>query len=552
MRALQKAAHVFKRLSTEIAIICAAMSASFVLGAALLMHTSAIPATSAAALAAVLVYLPVRLFVASRIARALAEVGGALTRAADGEHTEVRVKGRNEIAGLASSFNRLSGEIAAREQRYAHMSLHDPETGLPNLRALDKHLGEMRAANDPAAIFAAVIGIDRFQQVRTALGPALATRLIGEIGRRVADTYSELSVGRMAAGTIAIIFRAESHEAAMRTAAAVTALASKPAQLGDSRVDVTVSAGLACDANDGDVHLTLIERADMALSQARSGNRRIMPFDRESYGDPANALSLMDAMVLGLSRDEFFLAYQPKYDLRQERVVSVEALLRWRHPQGGLQSPTALIALAEKTGHIRQLSDWVIDRAIADQRRMREAGRKFVVSVNVSGRMIADEHFIERALRQIRRAEARLAFEITEAAVMNARGPAFEMMKRLRDANIDIAIDDHGSGPSSLSSLRTIPAQELKIDRPFIQNLKSGGADALLVRSAIDLAHSLGMSVTAEGVETAETMALLKSMGADAVQGYLIAHPMTLDEFLTFDIARQIIPRAAPALRGLA
>lgn len=549
---LQKAAHVFKRLSTEIAIVCAAMSATFVLAAAYLMHASPLPATSAAALAAVLVYLPVRMFVANRIARALAEVGGALTRAADGELAEVRVKGRNEIAGLASSFNRLSGEIAAREQRYAHMSLHDPETGLPNLRALDKHLGELRSANDPGAIFAAVIGIDRFQQLRAALGPALATHLIGEIGRRVADTYCELSVGRMAAGTIAIIFRAESHDAAMQTVSVVTALASKPSQLGDSRVDVTISAGLACDANDSDVHLTLVERADMALSQARAGNRRVMPFDRENYGDPATALSLMDAMVLGLSRDEFFLAYQPKYDLRQERVVSVEALLRWRHPQGGLQSPAALIALAEKTGHIRQLSDWVVDRAIADQRRMRDAGRNLTISVNVSARMIADEHFIDRSLRQIRRSAARLSFEITEAAVMSTRGPAFEMMKRVRDAGIDIAIDDHGSGPSSLSSLRTIPAQELKIDRPFIQNLKSGGADALLVRSAIDLAHSLGMSVTAEGVETAETMALLRSMGADAVQGYLIAHPMPLDELVKFDLAPQTSTRPAPALRGLA
>ena len=543
---------MFKRLSTEIAIVCAAMSATLALLAALLMHATALPATAIAALTAVVVYLPVRVFVAGRVARALAEVGGALARAADGELAEVRVKGRNEIAGLASSFNRLSGEIAAREQRYAYMSLHDPETGLPNLRALDKHLGEMRAANDPASIFAAVIGIDRFQQLRAALGPALATRLIGEIGRRVADTYCELSVGRMAAGTIAVIFRAESHDAAMQTVAAVTALASKPAQLGDSRVDVTVSAGLACDAHDSDVRLTLVERADMALSQARAGNRRVMPFDRESYGDPATALSLMDAMVLGLSRDEFFLAYQPKYDLRQERVVSVEALLRWRHPQGGLQSPSTLIALAEKTGHIRQLSDWVVDRAIMDQRRMRDAGRNLSISVNVSARMIADEQFIERSLRQIRRSAARLSFEITEAAVMSTRGPAFEMMKRLRDAGIDIAIDDHGSGPSSLSSLRTIPAQELKIDRPFIQNLKSGGADALLVRSAIDLAHSLGMSVTAEGVETAETMTLLQSMGADAVQGYLIARPMPLDEFLKFEVAPQAAARPATALRGLA
>ena len=187
--------------------------------------------------------------------------------------------------------------------------------------------------------------------------------------------------------------------------------------------------------------------------------------------------------------------------------------------------PDTFIGMAEETGHIRPLTDWVIDRAIADQRRLREAGRDMTLSVNVSGRLIANEQFADRALRQIRRSGARLCFEITETAVIDNPKLALDVMKDLRDAGVGISIDDYGSGLSSLSYLRTIPAQELKIDKVFIQGMARGNSDALLVKSTIDLAHSLGMTVAAEGVETAESLALLQAMGADTAQGYLHRPP---------------------------
>jgi EAL domain-containing protein (putative c-di-GMP-specific phosphodiesterase class I) len=208
--------------------------------------------------------------------------------------------------------------------------------------------------------------------------------------------------------------------------------------------------------------------------------------------------------------------------------------------------------MAEETGHIRPLTDWVIDRAISDQRKLREAGRDMPLSVNVSGRLIANEQFADRALRQIRRSGANLCFEITETAVIDNPKLALDVMKDLRDAGVSISIDDYGSGLSSLSYLRTIPAEELKIDKIFVQGMARGNSDALLVKSTIDLAHSLGMKVAAEGVETAEVLALLQAMGADTAQGFYIARPMPIDDFMKFEVAAETVTsRPAPSLKGL-
>jgi diguanylate cyclase len=490
-------------------------------------------------------------FVSGRVTGPISHLSAAASHLATGELREVKVAGRNEIAELASNFNTMSGEIAAREKRIIHLAQHDNETGLPNLRALTERLHGMRERVPAATIFGAAIGVDRFREVRSAIGHTLSARLIAEIAGRVSSAYAELSVGRMSTETIGIVFHAESEEAAQHTIAAVAELCSQPVRLGDDRIDILATAGLACDADDADTRLSLLERAEVAVEQARAKRQRTAAFDRKAYGDPSAALSLMGSMVLGLSRGELYLAHQPKYDLRTGKVSSAEALLRWRHPQRGMIPPDTFIGMAEETGHIRPLTDWVLDRAIIDQRRMREAGKDMKLSINISGRLIANEQFADRALRQIRRSGADLCFEITETAVIDNPKLAVDVMTELRAAGVDISIDDYGSGLSSLSYLRTIPAQELKIDKSFVIGMAHGNSDALLVKSTIDLAHSLGMKIAAEGVETAEALALLQTMGADLAQGYYIARPMPLDDFLKFEPPAQAATRPATQLKGL-
>lgn len=473
-------------------------------------------------------------FVSRRVTGPISGLRAAANQLTRGEVAEVAVKGRNEIAELAENFNVMSSEIAAREQRILHLARHDQETGLPNLRALQETLVALRGRTSPGNIFGAIISINRFDQIRGAIGHGLFSRLVAEVATRASHSGEGLHVGRATTGTIAIVFTADSREAAEATIRATAQAISSPVTLDGDRIDVMVTAGLACDSEDAKAHLELLERAEVAVEQARAQRRITGWFDPMAYGDPATALSLMSSMVHGLSNGELFLAHQPKLDLRQDRVNSAEALLRWRHPQRGMIRPDAFIGMAEETGHIRPLTDWVIDRAIMDQRAFQKAGHDVTVSVNVSGRLIANEQFAERALRQVRRSGARLCFEITETAVIDNPRLALDVMNELKQAGVGISIDDYGSGLSSLSYLRAIPAEELKIDKVFVENLAKGSSDAFLVKSTIDLAHSLGMKLTAEGVETAEVLALLRAMGADMIQGYHIAKPLAVDDFLAF------------------
>jgi len=472
--------------------------------------------------------------VSGRVTGPVSSLRAAAARLARGELAEVRVAGRNEIAELAANFNTMSGEIAAREQRITHLALHDHDTGLPNLRSMEARLGDMRRQHDPGRLFGAMIGIDRFQHVRSAIGHAASTRLIGEIAARISAAYPEVSVARVTTDMIGATFHADSAEAALRTAAAIADLISRPMRLGDDSIDVLATVGVACDVDDADTRLSLIERAEVAVEQTRARRERCGLFDRKAYGDPASALSLMSSMIAGLGRGELFLAHQPKLDLKAGRVKGAESLVRWRHPERGLIGPDNFIPMAEETGHIRPLTDWVLDRAIADQRRMREVGIDIPLAINVSGRVITDPGFAERALRQIRRADAHLTFEITETAVIDNPTLALDVMNEFARNGVGVSIDDYGSGLSSLSYLRTIPAQELKIDRVFVQGMVRGNSDFLLVKSTIELAHSLGMTITAEGVENADTLALLTAMGADVAQGYFIARPLANADFLDF------------------
>lgn len=242
----------------------------------------------------------------------------------------------------------------------------------------------------------------------------------------------------------------------------------------------------------------------------------------------------MSEMLGALQSGAMDLFYQPKFDLRSRRVESVEALVRWRHPVRGMLPPDLFIPMAEETGHIRALTDWVLARAIADQDLMLKAGHAMAVSINISGRLLSDMEFADRALEAVAAAKGPLCFEITETAVIDNPRAALEVIERFAGAGIAVSIDDYGSGLSSLAYLKQIHADELKIDKAFVLTIDSNPKDALLVRSTIDLAHSLGMKVTAEGVETAAAMQMLALMGCDTAQGYLIARPTALNELLTF------------------
>ena len=257
---------------------------------------------------------------------------------------------------------------------------------------------------------------------------------------------------------------------------------------------------------------------------------------------PATGSSLADDLDAAIVRNELFLVHQAKMRTRSGEISQVETLVRWQHPGRGLIGPNDFIGLAEERGEMRRITEWVIEQAIREQRSLTACGHALAFNVNISARVLPDRDFADWALAAVRDASGPIGFEITETAMIADPHGALRNLHLFADAGIKIAIDDYGAGLSSLAYLKQLPAHELKIDRMFISGLSSSHRDPLLVRSTIDLAHALDMEVTAEGVDSPAAMALLKVMGCDLVQGYLLAMPMPLGELRAFLDAREDNP----------
>ncbi len=445
----------------------------------------------------------------------------------EGVYDTVVVGTKDELSRLAESFNAMIEAIRERERRITQLAYHDGETRLPNRAALERNLAR---AKQPERIYLAAIGVDRFTHVRGAIGYTLANALIRTLGQRLLTLVPNAPLGRVSSDVLAVAFLAADAADARRRAGALISNLEQPLSLDGQVVDVTVTIGVAQPRVKGESPAAMIDRASVALDQARAASVKAAMFDEAAYGDPARNLSLMGEMRAALENGDMTLAYQPKYDFRSGRITSAECLVRWRHPTRGMIAPDLFVPMAEETGQVRTLTEWSLRRAVADQKRLAAAGWPLTFSVNISARLLSDADFAEAALEIVRQARHQICFEITETAVIDNPKLALESIERFAASGVRIAIDDYGSGLSSLSYLKQLPAQELKIDKLFVQNITNSQRDALLVRSTIDLAHGLGMEVVAEGVETPAAFALLAQMRCDHAQGYLVARPSSVEE----------------------
>ena len=471
---------------------------------------------------------------ARSVTRPISMLDEAVRRLQRGESAAVTVETRDEIGRLSDSFNHMAAEIRERERKITHLALHDQTTDLPNRRAIEQQIAALLAQKEDGLVVVAALGVDRFTEVRGAIGYALANELVGGVGARLAKNRPGHAIARMATDVLGVAFRAPDLAAAQAFCADLQSEIEAPLQLGENTVDVSVTVGLAAYSIHANAIDQLVERATIALDQARAARRKVTVFDEVAYGDPASNLSLISEMLAALQDGGMTIHHQPKYDMRRGAIMGAEVLVRWRHPVRGQLPPDLFVGMAEETGHIRALTEWVLARAIEEQQILAAAGHDLLISVNLSGRLLNDAEFARIALDMIAKAEARICFEITETAVMQNPELALKLIDAFVGAGIGISIDDYGAGLSSLTYLKQIRADELKIDKSFILAITDGHKDALLVRSTIDLAHSLGMKVTAEGVETDTAMALLVGMGCDIGQGYLIAKPMPLRDLLMF------------------
>ncbi|MBV9997395.1 MAG: GGDEF domain-containing protein [Caulobacteraceae bacterium] len=470
---------------------------------------------------------------AGHLLRPVAELSQAARRLEAGEAARVTVETKDELGRLAEGFNRMAETLAERERRISRLALRDAQTGLPNRLALERRLDQLQGSG-AEGVTAAVVSVDRLARLRSVIGDELVGALVKDLTERIAARAPTAMIGRLSPEGLGVIFQDQGPDVMRRAGAVLEAALAAPLSIGGTTLPVSATIGLAQGPQGGGALRPILARAAIAADQARARRQKLAVFDARAYGDPAANLGLMGEMLRSIERGELVIYHQPKVDMRGGGVAGVEALARWRHPKRGLLSPDMFIPLAEETGHIRPLTDCVLRQAIEHQAAMRLAGHDVDVSVNISGRLLSDADFAEAALKLAAGAEGKLRFEVTETAVIDEPERALRHIERFVAAGVGVSIDDYGAGLSSLAYLKQIRAEELKIDQALVLGLTERGRDALLVRSTIDLGHSLGLKVTAEGVETPEAFAALAGMGCDFAQGFLIERPMPLGDVLRF------------------
>ena len=445
----------------------------------------------------------------------------------------------------AASIRLVQGQRNAALRRERQAAVTDPLTGLVNRRGLTERIERLLAAAEDAAppFGLLLVDLDRFREVNDTLGHVSGDRLLSEIGSRLSGALSEVdTIARLGGDEFAVLLPAVGDlDTAVATAGDLHDALARPFLLDGVEVDVEVSIGVVVSGAHGTDATLLMRRADIAVYVAKERHVGILGYSPEIDGYSPERLALLGQLRRALDRRELVLHYQPKVSLDTGEVVGVEALVRWCHPERGLVPPDEFIPLAENTGLIGPLTRYVLDAALAQADAFATAGCPVPVAVNLSPRNLTEQELCPQiaALLDKHGVPAdRLELEITESTVMTEPLRARRLLTELNELGIRTAMDDFGAGHTSLAQLRTLPMSQLKIDRSFVITMDTNPENALIIRSMIDLGHSLGFTVVAEGVETQRSMTTLSSYGCDIAQGYHFSRPLPPEAFLDWFSSR--------------
>lgn len=485
-------------------------------------------------LSSLLVSAGLAIVVAKSLSKPLQRAVNVAAAVASGDYSQrIPASKLLEIGALLNSLSRMRDNIVQREQRIWRLAYADTLTGLPNRT---RFLEALATAVQGGTGVLALLDLNRFAQINNALGHEVGDQLLQSVARQLSLCIVEPHlIARLDSDEFAILLQNVEEGEVEAQIMAIMQQLRDPIELQGQRLDVDASVGVACFPADGQSTSVLLKRANIALKAAKSRHESCAFAAEFALPEPHEHLSLLGEMRQALQRDEFMLHYQPKYDTRAGRVGAVEALVRWQHPDRGMVAPDIFIPFAEQTGFVRNITPWVISRALNDLVEWRQQGVDLVVSVNISALDLMSADLVAQVQQQLachNLPPSSLCLEITESALMNDPEIAQQHLEQLAGLGVRLSIDDYGAGHASLAYVRDLPVDELKIDRAFVSGIDQSSRNAAIVWSTILLCRELGLKVVAEGVETEAESAWLMAHNCDLLQGYGIAKPMSSDRLL--------------------
>jgi diguanylate cyclase (GGDEF)-like protein len=444
-------------------------------------------------------------------------------------------------ARLESRTAKLARSLAEANEELTQMVLHDHLTKLPNRTLLEDRLTQAihKAAREQGHFALMFMDLDGFKTINDSLGHHIGDMLLVHVAKRLAQVMrAHDTVARLGGDEFVMLMELKEPDDAMSIAAKLVETVNEPFVIERNELRVSASVGIAIYPEDGKTRHDLVINADAAMYHTkRSGRNGYHFFEASMNANARNQLQLLQDLRGALQRKEFSLVYQPKFSSPDGNVLGAEALLRWQHPVRGLIGPDDFIGLAERSGLIVPIGEWVLDEACRQMRVWYEQGHsKWKMAVNLSALQFAHDGLIDvvRATLLRHRLPAQcLTLEVTESTAMHDTATSMETLQKISDLGVDISIDDFGTGYSSLLYLKRLPANELKIDRGFVRDLTHGTEDAAIVSAIVALGRTLNLRIVAEGVETQLQQDFLTSVGCDALQGYLMGRPVPADQFMT-------------------
>ncbi|MBI6924368.1 EAL domain-containing protein [Pseudomonas putida] len=443
-------------------------------------------------------------------------------------------------ARLEARTAALARSLTLANQELTQLALHDTLTGLPNRSLLADRieLAIAKVAEQGGCFALMFIDLDGFKPVNDAFGhhagdlllKAVATRLRGHL-------HSQDTLARIGGDEFVLLVELQDPSDAMNVAIKQVNLVSRPFKVAEHDLQLSASLGIVLYPGNGQDQHELLRNADAAMYHAkRIGKNGYSFFDASMNSNARQQLQLLQDLRVAVSAGQFRLHYQPKFDAKRCQPIGAEALLRWEHPQHGLLAPDRFIGLAEKTGLIIPIGDWVLDEACRQMRLWLDEGIEgWRIAVNLSAIQFCHAGLLDSVARALERHALPancLTLEITETTAMSDVEVSLTVLQQLSDMGVDLSIDDFGTGYSSLMYLKRLPANELKIDRGFVRELEDEGEDAAIVSAIVALGRALGLRIVAEGVETSSQQAFLTRLGCDSLQGYLLGRPVPAEQLL--------------------